>query len=71
MPLHPVHISRADADSARYEMFGRPDLIVSSIMKSGSSSLLVISDKGGERVTGKVPPGSATSGQDDTLSEHD
>jgi len=28
MPLHPVHISKADADSARYEMFGSPDLIV-------------------------------------------
>lgn len=32
MPLHPVHISDADADAAKYEMFHHPDPIVQKRM---------------------------------------
>lgn len=32
MPLHPVHISQADADAAKYEMFYHPDPIVQKRM---------------------------------------
>lgn len=32
MPLHPVHISEADADAAKYEMFHHPDPIVQKRM---------------------------------------
>ena len=32
MPLHAVHISDADADAARYEMFHHPDPIVQKRM---------------------------------------
>jgi transposase len=32
MPLHPIHISKADADAAKYEMFHHPDPIVQKRM---------------------------------------